>query len=79
MTPCFKAVVNMEDKHPLNLDKFQLCLTALKLSIIFKGRSGVYKEKLTSVLALSDMHSSCEDLQELLRLISYLIGLFNVL
>ena len=44
-----------------------------------KGRSGVYKEKLASDLALSDLHSSCEHLQELLRLISNLIGLFNEL
>ena len=29
MTLCFKAVVNMEDKHPLNLDKFHLCVTLL--------------------------------------------------
>ena len=26
MTLCFKAVVNMENKHPLNLDKFNLCV-----------------------------------------------------
>ena len=26
MTLYFKAVVNMEDKHPLNLDKFHLCV-----------------------------------------------------
>ena len=45
----------------------------------FNGRSVVYKEKLTSVLALSDLHSSCEDHQELLRLISKLIGLSNKL
>ena len=44
-----------------------------------KGRSGVYKEKLTSVLAFSVLHSSCEDLQELLWLISNLIGLSNKL
>ena len=25
MTLCFKAAVNMVDKHPLNLDKFHLC------------------------------------------------------
>ena len=43
----------------------------------FNGRSVVYKGKLTSVLALSDLHSSCEDHQELLRLISNLIGLSN--
>ena len=29
MIPCFKAVVNIEDKHPLNLDKFQLCVELL--------------------------------------------------
>ena len=29
MTLCFKAVVNMEDKHPLNLDKFHLCVKLL--------------------------------------------------
>ena len=26
MTLCFKAVVNMEDKQLLNLDKFHLCV-----------------------------------------------------
>ena len=26
MTLCFKVVVNMEDKHPLNLDKSHLCV-----------------------------------------------------
>ena len=31
----------------------------------FTGRSGVYKEKLDSVLALSVLHSSYEHLQEL--------------
>ena len=41
----------------------------------FKGRNGVYKEKYASILALSVLHSSCEDLQELVRLISNLIGL----
>ena len=29
MTPCFKAAVNMEDKRPLNLDKFYLCVKLL--------------------------------------------------
>ena len=29
MTLCFKAAVNMEDKHPLNLDKFHLCVKLL--------------------------------------------------
>ena len=31
MTLCFKAVVNMEDKHPLNfhVDKFHLCAKLL--------------------------------------------------
>ena len=29
ITICFKAVVNMEDKHPLNLDKFHLCIKML--------------------------------------------------
>ena len=42
---------------------------------VFKGRSGVYKEKLGSVLALSDLHANCQHFQELLRLISNLIGL----
>ena len=27
--PLFKAVVNMEDKLPLNLDKFHLCVKLL--------------------------------------------------
>ena len=27
--PLFKAVVNMGDKHPLNLDKFHLCVKLL--------------------------------------------------
>ena len=31
------------------------------------------------VLAFSDLHSTCEHLQELLRLIYYLIGLFDKL
>ena len=31
---------------------------------LLKCRSGVYKKKLASVLALSDLHSSCEHLQE---------------
>ena len=26
MTLCFKTAVNMEDKHPLNLDKLHLCV-----------------------------------------------------
>ena len=42
---------------------------------ILKGRSGVYKEQLASILALSVLHSSCEHLQGLLRFISNLIGL----
>ena len=42
---------------------------------ILKGRSGVYKEKLASVLALSVLHSSCEHLHWLVRFISNLIGL----
>ena len=48
-----------------------------KTTIFFdiKGRSGVYKEKEALILALSVLHSSCEVLQELLRLISYLIDL----
>ena len=29
MTLCFKAVVNMKDKHPLKLDKFHLCVKLL--------------------------------------------------
>ena len=29
MTLCFKAVVNMDDKPFLNLDKFQLCVKLL--------------------------------------------------
>ena len=29
MTLCFKAAVSMEDKHPLNLDKLQLCVKLL--------------------------------------------------
>ena len=29
MTPRFKAAVNMEDKHTLNLDKFHGCLKLL--------------------------------------------------
>ena len=29
LTLCFKAAVNMEDKHPLNLDKFHLCVNLL--------------------------------------------------
>ena len=29
MTLCFKAVVNMEDKHPLTLDKLHLCVKLL--------------------------------------------------
>ena len=29
MTPCFKAVLNMEDIHPSNLNKFQLCVKLL--------------------------------------------------
>ena len=29
MTLCFKAVVNMEDIHPLNLDDFHLCVKLL--------------------------------------------------
>ena len=42
---------------------------------ILKGRNGISKEKIASVLALSILHQSCEDLQELLWLISNLIGL----
>ena len=26
ITPCFKAAVNMDDKHALNLDKLHLCV-----------------------------------------------------
>ena len=29
MTLCFKAAVNMVDKHPLNLDKCHLCVKML--------------------------------------------------
>ena len=29
MTLCFKAAVNMEDKHALNLDKLHLCVKLL--------------------------------------------------
>ena len=29
MTLCFKAAVNMEDKHALNLDKSHLCVNLL--------------------------------------------------
>ena len=29
ITLCFKAVVIMEDKHPLNLDKLHLCVKLL--------------------------------------------------
>ena len=29
MTLCFKAALNMEDKHPLNLYKFHLCVKLL--------------------------------------------------
>ena len=29
MILCFKAAVYMEDKHPLNLDKFHLCVKLL--------------------------------------------------
>ena len=29
MTLRFKAAVNMEDKHTLNLDKFHVCVTLL--------------------------------------------------
>ena len=29
MTLCFKAVVNMEDEHPFNLDKLHLCVELL--------------------------------------------------
>ena len=29
ITLCFKAAVNMEDKHPSNLDKFHLCVKLL--------------------------------------------------
>ena len=32
MTICFKSAVNMEDKHPLNLDEFHLCV---KLPLVF--------------------------------------------
>ena len=36
MTLCFKIALNMEDKHPLNLDKFNLCAKLLfKLSIVW--------------------------------------------
>ena len=38
-----------------------------------------YKEKLASVFAVSDLYSSCEHLQELIRLISNLIGLSSKL
>ena len=57
----------------------QGCVLAKNRPVSFKGRSGVYKEKLTSVLAFSVLHSSCEDLQELLWPISNLIGLSNKL
>ena len=39
-----------------------------------KDRSGLYKEKFASILALSVLHSNCEDLQDLLRLISNLMA-----
>ena len=29
MAPCFKAVVNMEDRHLFNLDQFHLCVKLL--------------------------------------------------
>ena len=29
MTLCFKAAVNIEDKHPLNHDRFHLCVKLL--------------------------------------------------
>ena len=29
MALCFKAAVNMVDKHPLNFDKFHICVKVL--------------------------------------------------
>ena len=48
------------------------------VAYVLKGKSGVYKEKKASILALFDLHSSCEDLQELLIVLPYLMNCENV-